>query len=345
MDVQDDFNNLTNRLERGIVAGRVQSPVILLFFIIGLPWNALVIGIILKKKLFTRPSVMLLLNLATVHFLVCLLVMPFPVVLGILAGSFSVEDFPAYNKVCQSGVLFILFQLVSINTVAMLSVDRVIYLKKPLTYERIITPRRMLLVIAFTWTASTIISLLPVWKVGQVGYVGQIATCNVFFRSQGTPSNMIFPYYVIALVGLCALGTLVQLAGSMCIIYITRKYLMARALRLMRVHSKMESSGFTERLQLVEVFVAIFTVSLSTALPSFVLIIALPITGVTPSIYPIIPISYISLLSKSVLHPIMEASMTHEVRETISEICKSSFAHIRRCCNSCGNCTAGTSAA
>ena len=37
---------------------------LILFFIIGLPWNALVIGIIFRKNLFTRPSVMLMLSLA-----------------------------------------------------------------------------------------------------------------------------------------------------------------------------------------------------------------------------------------------------------------------------------------
>ena len=335
---EGDLDDYSNTSQRGIVAGYVQSPIVLLFIIIGIPWNALVIGTILKRKLFTRPSVMLLLNLATVNFLTCLLVMPFPVVLGILARSFKMEDFPVYNKVCQSWILFILFQLVSIETVAVLSVDRVIYLKKPLTYEHIVTPRRMLLVILITWAASTSISLVPIWRVEQVGYLEQFATCNIIIREDQVANYFIF---------LVAVGsTLVHIAGNVSIIYITRKYLMAKVLRLMQVRSRTrDDGGLTEsvilrnhnrsQLQLVKLCVATFSVSLITELPVIVLFIALPITDLTPSLYPIVPIGYILLLSKSLLHPIMEASMTHEIRDIISQFCKSSFTHIRRWCNSC----------
>ena len=110
-----------------------------LFFIIGLPWNALVMGIILKKNLFTRPSVMLMLSLAIGNFLTCLLAMPFPLVLSLLAKSNS-YSFMILNKICQASFLYVWFLLVSIFTVAMMSLDRVIYLKKPLTYEGIVTP-------------------------------------------------------------------------------------------------------------------------------------------------------------------------------------------------------------
>ena len=337
-DFLDDFHNFTRRIERGIVAGRVQSPVILLFFIIGLPWNALVIGIILKKKLFTRPSVMLLLNLATVNLLMCLLVMPFPVVLGILAKSFRVDDFPAYSKVCQSSILFNLFLLLSIYTVAMLSVDRVIYLKKPLTYQHIITPRRMFVAIMIMWASFAIISLSPLWGVGRVGYNSELATCIIETGDIDIkPYHMLFPYFVF-LIALGALGSLMQFIGCGCIIYITRQHLTARALHLMRSSSQNNGPSLSNifsnykksQLQLVKLFGAIFIAGLSTMLPAIILTITYPITGTTPSLYPLIPIAHISMLFKPVVHPILEAYMTHEIREAISEICKSSIAAIRR---------------
>ena len=335
-DLLDDFHNFTRRIERGIVAGRVQSPVILLFFIISLPWNALVIGIILKKKLFTRPSVMLLLNLATVNLLMCLLVMPFPVVLGILAKSFRVDDFPAYSKVCQSSILFNLFLLVSIYTVAMLSVDRVIYLKKPLTYQHIITPRRMFVAIMIMWASFAIISLSPLWGVGRVGYNSELATC-IIEAGDIKPFHMLFHYFAF-LIALGASGSLMQFIGCGCIIYITRQHLTARVLHLMRSnsqdsglpHSNIFSNYKKSQLQLVKLFGVIFIASLSTTLPAIILTITYPITGTTPSLYPLFPIAYLAVLFKPVVHPILEAYMTHEIREAISEIYKSSIATIRR---------------
>lgn len=47
------------------------------------------------------------------------------------------------DDVCQTGTLFTMLPLVSIYTVALLAVDRAIYLKKPLIYEQIVTPWRI----------------------------------------------------------------------------------------------------------------------------------------------------------------------------------------------------------
>ena len=147
-----------------------------LFFIIGLPWNALVIGIIFRKNLFTRPSVMLMLSLAISNFLTCLLAMPFLLVVSLLAKSnsyrdrFITDDFMIFNKICQASFLYVWFQAVSIFTVAMMSLDRVIYLKKPLTYEGIVTPWRMLIAILIVWIVSIGVSLPPLVDISMFSY-------------------------------------------------------------------------------------------------------------------------------------------------------------------------------
>ena len=51
----------------------------LLFVLIGLPWKAVVIGIILKKKIYSHPSVMLMLNLAITSLLLCV---PITIIFG-----------------------------------------------------------------------------------------------------------------------------------------------------------------------------------------------------------------------------------------------------------------------
>ena len=80
------------------------------------------------------------------------------------------------------------------------------------------------------------------------------------------------------------------------------------------------------QLQLVKVFGAIFAVSILSVIPVTVLgIIQLMFKVDVPPLY---PIAYISLLSKSVLHPILESYLTYETRDVISKFCS---VCVRRC--------------
>ena len=84
--------------------GFINAAFSILFFLVGLPWNALVIGIILKKKLFTRPTYLLLLNLAIANFLVCMLVLPFTIIFGL--GGEDTFGSGVENQVCQVAVFY-----------------------------------------------------------------------------------------------------------------------------------------------------------------------------------------------------------------------------------------------
>ena len=302
-----------------------------LFFIIGLPWNALVIGIILKKNLFTRPSVMLMLNLAISNFLTCLLAMPFHLVVSLLAKSISyrdrsmADDFMIFNKICQASFLYVWFQLVSVFTVAMMSLDRVIYLKKPLTYEGIITPWRLLVAILVVWIVSMGVSLLGA---GRYRYHPVFTICAF--------GGDIVHFEILVL--LFALGALIQLFGCGCIIYITRKHLLRNLRRALgnniqtpNTRSDILRSYNKSQLQLVKVFGAIVTVSLLTAFLAVVGGVFSTYARITSetaiNIYHTIAIIFV--FSKPVLHPIMESYMTHEIRSVISKSCRSCFARIR----------------
>ena len=296
-----------------------------LFFIIGLPWNALVIGIILKKNLFTRPSVMLMLTLAISNFLTCLLAMPFHLVVSLLAKSnsrFMADDFMIFNKICQASFLYVWFQLVSIFTVAMMSLDRVIYLKKPLTYEGIVTPWRLLVAILVVWIVFMGVSLLGARR---YRYNPVFTICTL--------GGDIVHFEIVIL--LFVLGTLIQLFGCGCIIYITRKHLLRNLRRALgnniQTQSDIVRSYNKSQLQLVKVFGAIVTVSLSTALLAVVGGVFSTYTGMTSetaiNIYHTISATF--LFSKPVLDPIVESYMTHEIRSVISKSCRSCFARIR----------------
>ena len=85
-------NNTTELSLLYVNNGNITAGFALLFFLVGLPWNALVIGIILKKKLFTHPTYMLMLNLTIANLLVCVLVLPLFIVTGFIGRAMLKEN-------------------------------------------------------------------------------------------------------------------------------------------------------------------------------------------------------------------------------------------------------------
>ena len=320
----DNFSGYHNDSAHNPALQYPLTILLFLFFIIGLPWNALVIGIILKKKLlFTQPSVMLMLNLAISNFLTCILAMPFLLVVTLLANSnrdrFMADDFMIFNKICQASFLYVWFQLVSIFTVAMMSLDRVIYLKKPLTYEEIVT---LLTAILVVWIVSIGVSLPPLFGVSRYHY-NPMLDCSLSGE------------FEIIVSSLFALGTLMQLFGCGCIIYITRKQLLRKLHRVLNIQAPNTRRDILRnhnksQLQLVRVFSAVIMVSLSTAIPVVVcgVITYTRMTSETAiNIY--YTVATVLLFSKPVLHPIMESYMTHEIHSVIAKYCRFCRARIR----------------
>jgi hypothetical protein len=330
----DSMANCTlSTTSRASVTGYINAAFMLVFFTIGLPWNALVIGIIFNKKLHTRPSVMLLLNLAVNHLLICLLIMPITFLFGVGYEGIHRER----QKVCRTGVTFVWLPSVSIYTVALMSVDRVIYLKKPLTYTRIVTPRRMLISIIVIWVFSTLVSLPPLFGLGEVGYDDNLVTCTLMINDYG-------PYFLLLTV-LGILAHLVKLFGFGYIIFIIRKHLLRklrRSVGSIRGHGRMrvdteanskgmrsqKSSGLVQykrgQLQLLKVFGAIFTVSFIALLPFISAGVLIPIFDDNADVIPVhitYRISYIMVLAKSVIYPILESYMTRETRDAFLKFC------------------------
>ena len=149
---------------------------------------------------------------------------PIPVVAGIT----SHRDATSFHGVCQAAA--ILLVLVVVYTVALMSVDRAVYLKKPLTYDTILMPWRMLLVIAIQWIFCIAISLLPLLGFGRVDYHIETFNCVPIIPPEEEASTLHNSYFILTVV--CAfLGHFVQFFGCGCIIYITRKSLLKRLRR------------------------------------------------------------------------------------------------------------------
>lgn len=159
-------------------------------------------------------------------------------------------------------------------TVALISVDRTIYLKKPLIYGDIITPWRMLFAIVMLWVFFIAISLTPLFGFGKVGYSPELATCVLSIFKNFSFNANVFAYFILIIL-LMAFAHLIQLFGCGCMIYITRKYLMKKLRRAVRGGHSQRSNVMSiqenrttaparsnynkSQLQLVKVFGAVYT--------------------------------------------------------------------------------------
>ena len=220
-------------------AGVVTSVICLLLMLVGLPWNALVIAIIIKKHLYKQPALMVMLNLAIANFLTLLLVVPFNIVVG-FTGEYSFGDNDQVRcQVCQTGILLTLFSAAALHFLGLMAIDRLLYLKKPLAYQRIVTPVRMFIAIIVVWILCTAMSILPLVGFGSIVFSFQLSTC--IMSSHGN-SRLAPNFYYTSLVVLeSAIPFLTQFVAYIWILIITRKYLLRKLRRRMRSSNTVHS--------------------------------------------------------------------------------------------------------
>ena len=133
----------------------------LIYLVVGLPLNLLVIVTIVRQRLYTQPTTLLLLNLFITDFLVLLLVLPFSVVTGlareyIFGNSHSVRCAVCIGHLSLDFVLHFSLLL----TITLLTLDRFFFIYKALYYEKLVTVRKMLVAIAMAWILSVLLTVL-----------------------------------------------------------------------------------------------------------------------------------------------------------------------------------------
>ena len=135
------------------------TVVCFIFVILGIPWNLLILINIVQKKLYAElPTIILLINLAVINILICVLVIPLNIVAGI-TGEFSFGNSDAARcKACQTGAFVVNFYYAALTNCALMSVDRLMYLKVAANYHSKVTTTRITLAMIGTWILSIIIA-------------------------------------------------------------------------------------------------------------------------------------------------------------------------------------------
>ena len=312
----------------------------LLFLVIGTPFNIYVIISIFRKHHTTEPTMMLLLSLATADLLICIIVLPITIITGIADSYFFGDSDYIRCQVCQMGLLFSIFSFASLNTLALISVDRFLYIWKPLRYERYMTVKIVRSLIAAAWLLSIAVSVTPLFGFGTFHFNNYSLTCTLAFRGSSRLATNTWCLLLLVLVGMVPIITLI----------VTNVWVFCIAMKSMRKHYKMmnqqkyvddllrrvKQEKNKREMRLIKTFIAILVTNAVTWIP--VLVIMIISIGEKP-VYPsqtdtrifLALIANVTLLSQSVVHPIIESRTLFSVKQKMSNV-------LRRICDKCCCC-------
>ena len=311
-------NNLT-------AVGYSIAVIVTLFFLIGVPWNLFVICTIVRKKLYSNPTIMSLLNLAITNLLFGLLVMPFNIITGFSGEYLFGSTDKVRCHVCQTGILLVVLPWVSIYTTTLMSIDRFIYLKRPMKYSTLITPKRMLIVIVIIWILCIIVSLPPLFGFGEVKFSYQVSTCAPFVVGMTHVAPNYF--YIVFLTAILLIPLICLFVMYISVVVIIRKSILAKYQRSVAINqdaqgaenlTSIANQKKAAQLRLARLFAAIFTANLITWLPITVLALTGAIGGTEHIPNFMYTSAYLSFLSETVIHPVLESALIREVRMIIS---------------------------
>ena len=295
-------------------SGFVAAVFVFLFLVIGLPWNLLVLVTIVKERLYTRPTVILLLSLLLTDIVLLLFSHPLFIMTG-FQGEYIIGNSDQVRcSTCKLGIIFIHFLLNSIFTISLMSFDRFLFIYKPLHYDRYVTKWRTVVAIAVTWIIAAALSFISLTQFGQFAFTGLYIGC--------APSSI---HYQILVTAVSVSAHIPVIICNMWICFIAQKniraiYKVGRHIeassnttrQINEVYQSMKKKQQEKELHLCKVFGTLICFNIISWLPLLVTIL-IQLSGVMVSSAAFIAVQVI-LLSKSTIHPIIETTVLKEVR-------------------------------
>ena len=297
-------------------SAQVAASFLLLILVVGLPWNLLMVGIILKKKLYTQPTIILLLNLVLTDIFMLVMTTPSQVWVGFNAEYNYGDTDSTRCQVCKAGVILTLLPLIAMYTISYMAFDRFLFIYKPLKYDRIITCFRTLLVLVLTWILTTLIAALPLFGFGDYVFNGHLLIC--FFDSSRynsyIPVILITTLIPVVPIVVCNIGLLCIVQKNIKTIYSARRSTSAtQKSDEDKLYGVIKKQRHQKQLHLVWVFGALMCCNLVSWLPIIIRVIFFTV-GVEPSVV-FSSVAIVLFTSQALLHPTVETALIKEVRE------------------------------
>ena len=317
----------------------------LLYLLVGLPWNVLVMVAIVRQKLYTQPTIILLLNLVLTDSLVLLLVLPYPMVTG-FAGEYVFGTSDRIRcHVCKTHLIMeVILKLSLIFSVPLLAFDRFLFIHQPLHYYRWITPKRMLLAVFVSWTLCILCSVFEMLLLKEVQFDPLTLVCT--WKTSEHPFFHIFSLlvlllsYIVLLV--CNIWVIVIVLKNIRAVYQVQKPSLSpeeRRFSREKVNKHIKQMRSRKQLHMTRVFGGIICTNSLVWLPTTILAIAsFRLFNITEEY---VILSTLLFFSQVILHPLLEIALIRDIWQPIKNMVmpcriKRNYSEQKSCC--CGNC-------
>ena len=299
------------------------SVFLIVFMLIGIPWNLLLIVVIIKKRLFENPAILLLLNLAFTDFLFCLMVMPINIVPAV-AGEFIFgnNDY-ARCIVCHLAVAWSVLLLMSVYNVVLLSVDRFLYVKKPLQYKNIVTLKRVAVTLTAFWVFFIAFSILPVFGVGLIVFIEVLPACTLL-TVPGLTTSYVYYWTYIAFV--CFVPAVILVVTNTWMMWIMKKSIRRVYIRAKSNSVKSDTSATLQlkgkytkdQIRLLQIFAALFVFSIMTWLPT--VITTIMVHAANLFVLEFTTFASVCFNLQPIIHPILQFLLLKNVRSVVAKL-------------------------
>ncbi len=215
-----------------------------------------------------------------------------------------------------------LLSLMSVHNIALLSLDRFLYVKKPLQYKNIVTVKRVSAILVLCWVLFTAFSVLPVFGVGFVHFVTVLPACVLGYEVVGL--NIHYVYYWVFIVCACLTPVSILVVTNTWMLCIMQKSIKRGYIRAKRnsiggnrsVILQMKGKYTKDQTRLLQIFMAIFASSIVTWLP-LVITISM-ITAANIFVLEFTTFAYLCCLSQPVIHPVLQVLLLRDVRTVVA---------------------------
>ena len=293
--------------EEYIVSGRVAAALLSIFISVGLPWNILVLITIAKEKLYRQPTTILLIVLVTSDIII--LAGPAPIVM--VTGFTGEYLFGITNKmrcyVCHLEFALLTPLYSSFIVIMFIAVDRLLYIMKPLQYDRLVTARKMTIPLILLLIFSIASCLTLYFVKGEPSFHPEMLVCTI-------NGNQWF-YICYTVIG--ATSLLIVIVCNVIFSFIVLKNIKAvysGGQYMDKKENKSQSSTrHRKELRLFVMSVALFLASLVSWIPFLSLLVNHYINNDFPeSSFSMVAI--VAFYSQAVVDPFIETMVLAEVR-------------------------------
>lgn len=318
--------NVTSRYWQVLHAGggRIEAGFLLFIIAIGLPWNILVVIAILRQKLYQQPSILLLLNLSIADILTLLFSYPIAAATAIASEFFSLGTNDKIKcQFCYAEIVSLAQFFESFFLIGLMSIDRLVFIVKPLKYDQIVTSCRVFAAMTFTFFLSIAISVSTLGTPVARAFHGDILSCWIPFDQNNHPyfiAPIVLGLLNLSVIILCNVWVIVIVQKNIKVIYKSRKSDGSTEF-IYDLNKKIESTRHRKQLHLFRVFGAILLANTLCWLPiTIIVLILLLINEFNENLSVAAIFASICLVSIVLIHPVLETLLLKDVRDSLKSM-------------------------